>query len=812
MLRREERRTTRPCRPGGPGQYPDATIFPGTADLREYEDVVAGGISEIVAGLPISVPIRPVVGPEEVDAWLRLDQISPGNPLPVSANTASTSSQSCGGIQITYEDVVYQHETWHRNALGQVIEYVDGDGIKTAFEYDDSARLKKVISPGGLETEYRYNNHGEQWRILGEAGAVTELRYGDSGLLSKVIAPNGAETVYRHDGFGDLRQQISADTGLTEYDYWPSANVQEMMRSDGQREAYQYDEMGRLTLHSVGAKNHSYEYDNCSNGIGKLCATNSDARIEYQYTLDGQVAQKTTRIGDASFSSAYGYDTVGRLTSVTYPTGNEVHYEYSGPGSRLAKVEAVVGNTVYTVAEQFSYYPFGPRSSMLFGNSVRLSATRNQAYRLTEKFAYALQDLSFNYNARGELTEVADGLSSRRSQSYAYDDLGRLVSVASGLGNRTWTLDANGNRLSHSASNTDAYHYSGSVSNQLDSITGARAREFEYGSLGNLTGQTGWGGERVFGYDAMNRLESVSSPLGSATYAYDASNLRVEKSTGAGAVRFAYDSAGALLAETALGAEGFNQAGHTQYVWVEGEVIAIIRGGQIYFVLSDHLTRPERVLNAAQATVWEAENVPFDRAVTSELFGPLNLGYPGQYYDGESGLWYNWHRYYDPSLGRYITSDPIGLAGGLNTYAYVGGNPISNFDPYGLWSVSFGVYTGFGGSIVVGQSPTTGQWFFGGRLGVGLGGGASFDLNGDRPGGSTDPSKCDSGTSVGTFINAGAAVGPYQYDPINAQGGYNYGAGDYYSQGPVGSGLTFGNGGVGIEFGGAFGVEAVGSW
>jgi len=101
------------------------------------------------------------------------------------------------------------------------------------------------------------------------------------------------------------------------------------------------------------------------------------------------------------------------------------------------------------------------------------------------------------------------------------------------------------------------------------------------------------------------------------------------------------------------------------------------------------IARPETITDKDKNVLWRAYLNAFDRSVGYSSIGEFNLGFPGQYFDSESGLYYNWYRYYDPETGRYITSDPIGLAGGMNTYAYVGGNPLSYVDPLGLSSLSF---------------------------------------------------------------------------------------------------------------------------
>ena len=170
-------------------------------------------------------------------------------------------------------------------------------------------------------------------------------------------------------------------------------------------------------------------------------------------------------------------------------------------------------------------------------------------------------------------------------------------------------------------------------------------------------------------------------------YSYDAGGQRIRKMTGSTTTHFVYDQSGQLLGQYA------GTAPSQEFVWLGDIPVAVLNGAaaepEVLYVYSDHLNAPRVVVDKNSATRWRWLSEPFGTTAPEEApagLAPvaLNLRFPGQYFDKESGLSYNYFRDYDGTSGRYSQSDPIGLAGGVNTYAYVEGNPVSYADPEGL--------------------------------------------------------------------------------------------------------------------------------
>jgi RHS repeat-associated protein len=289
----------------------------------------------------------------------------------------------------------------------------------------------------------------------------------------------------------------------------------------------------------------------------------------------------------------------------------------------------------------------------------------------------------------------------------------------------------------------------------LFTASGASSRSFGYDSLGNLASDSQGG--RTYGYDAFNRLGAVYVNGGLVgDYRSNAFNQRVYKGTVSAGTYYIHGPSGELLLETG--------PTPTMYAWLGGELLGISRSGNFYVSHNDHLGRPEVLTNVSGVAYWRANNAAFDRSIAGDYVGGLNVGFPGQYFDAESGLYYNWNRYYDPTVGRYTQSDPIGLAGGINTYAYVGGNPISLVDPMGLWSVSFGFNLGPGFQYTGGRDEVSGRGFADFKVGLGLGVTAKYDPNGGFPGASQ--AQCNCG---GFGVRAWGEVGKFQAGPVDAK-------------------------------------------
>jgi RHS repeat-associated protein len=184
-----------------------------------------------------------------------------------------------------------------------------------------------------------------------------------------------------------------------------------------------------------------------------------------------------------------------------------------------------------------------------------------------------------------------------------------------------------------------------------------------YDENANITSETGW----TYVYDLSNQLIRVFAGANQvAEYTYNGAGQRIKKVAGGTTRIFHYDLMGHLIAET-------NQSGQmiAEYIYFGDQLLAMVGGGQVYYFHNDHLGTPQVLTNDSQAISWKAVYTPFGEAVASIQTVENPFRFPGQYYDSETGLHYNYFRYYNPQTGRYITPDPIGLEGGINLFTYV---------------------------------------------------------------------------------------------------------------------------------------------
>ncbi|MFW5443503.1 MAG: RHS repeat-associated core domain-containing protein, partial [Methylococcaceae bacterium] len=572
------------------------------------------------------------------------------------------------------------------NPLNQVIQTLDAEGNVTSFEYDASGNQIKITDAKGNITQNQYDSQNRLAKTIDALGGETTYQYDINGNRVQVTAANGATTTFSYDSFNQITSENSPDRGQTIYDYDISGNRIQIKDANSNIKNIVYDDLNRKIQESwLGSSELTinYTYDSCDNGIGKTCqVTDASGNTRYQYNRDGQVTQKQQNIQGITLTQQFSYTDDNKLQSQTYPSGAVIGYSYTE--EQLNKItindETFIQNIQYDGANRItgwqwsdntpyskSYDPNGQLKSFILGNSQR----------------------TLEYDETGNIIGWTDGNSDEYKQ-FSYDALNRIndynkkLAIADTnladeiLQSQSFSYDENGNRTQLIEDDTTTINYQ--IEENSNRLTAINNNARAYDSNGNLIND----GEHRYQYDARNRLVSVN---GITSNLYNADNQRVKKTnTDTNEITLYAWTSERIFAE-------YDEIGNSiqETVYLGSTPVGIIKHEEIYRVYADQIDAPRQITDENNITIWQWGSKPFGESLPNEdpdensMVFIYNLRFPGQYYDVETQTHYNFNRDYNPGIGRYIESDPIGLDGGMNTYNYVSSNPVMYIDIYGLF-------------------------------------------------------------------------------------------------------------------------------
>ncbi|MEC4014877.1 putative T7SS-secreted protein [Streptomyces sp. H27-D2] len=573
-------------------------------------------------------------------------------------------------------------QTWTYDGEGNCTTHTDANGSTSHFEYTHFDQLAAQTGPDGVRYEFTHD---------------TELR------LTQVTNPQNLTWTYTYDPAGRLTAETDFDDRTQTYQHDPTGRLISRTNPLGQTIRYEHDALGRIVRKDADDRITTFEHDLA----GRLLRTaNPDADIRYHRDRMGRVKSET--VNDHVMS--HTYDPLGRRTRRITPPGAKSTFGYDTAGRRTTLTTA--GRTI-----AFAHDAAGRETTRHIGDTLTLDQTWDAASRLTAQTltstptapaaptARTVQHRAYTYRADGHLTGLDDQLSGARTfdvdaagrvtavhargwtESYAYDDAGNQTHA-------TWpdqhaSPDARGDRT-----------YTGTR------ITRAGAIRYQHDAAGRLTQRQKTRLSKKpdtwhYTWDAEDHLTAVTTPDGTTwRYLYDPLGRRTAKHRlapdGSIAEQTDFTWDGTTLTEQTTHSpttpnpvtltwdhNGLRPLAQTERI-LSADVPQEVIDERFFAIVTDLIGTPSELIDESGSIAWRTRSTLWGTttwAAASTTYTPLR--FPGQYFDPETGLHYNFHRYYDPETARYATIDPLGLAPAANPATYIH-NPHTWTDPLGL--------------------------------------------------------------------------------------------------------------------------------
>ncbi|WKB54340.1 RHS repeat-associated core domain-containing protein [Eleftheria terrae] len=632
------------------------------------------------------------------------------------------------GRLLSHTDALQRTTAYRYTAAGLIEQRRDAAGHRLQYRWDRLGRLTELRNENDQPYRFRYDPVGRLLAETGFDGQATEYRYEDSTGVLLEMRDGGVTTALEFDAMGRLLKRSATAPGgeaQTEtFGYYPGGQIAEA-RNEHARLQWFYDVAGNLVR-----EHHHYQ--------GPFFPEKKTAVWRHRYNELNQRVGTTRPDGHTVEWLTYGSGHIHGLVldgrDVLGFERDELHREvYRRQGNDLEQHQKY--DPAGRLLEQQVKY-----------RHQRSPVDISQAYQYasTSIGAQATILRRYSYDKVGQLDHIED---SRRGRlEYRYDPVGRLLQATSALAKETFAFDPAGNILPAEDRESSPIPARQALPKVLDNLLKEYAgTTYTHDERGNLTEQLRNGHRSVFEWDAFSRMTKAVTPYGTAQFAYDPLGRRIAKhslraTTQAGdpqreEVLFGWD--GDTLAFESRTQHGARQTGRqtAHYIHEPGGFVPLLQtrrkesirlapttdvkalmasnGGhyaaeldplwngeadpeaapftseEIAFYQCDHLGTPQELTDhngkiawAAQYKAWgQAKEAISGAAIKAGFTNPIR--FQGQYFDEETGLHYNRYRYYDPFAGRYLSRDPVGLAGGVNLHEYAP-NPLGWIDPWGL--------------------------------------------------------------------------------------------------------------------------------